>query len=535
MPADNKWTAVFDGMLLELCYRHNWEQDGDMSPEDMAQWFSDHYADFTKDATETPYSESAEDIDGLPEAPWYENVYDWIIAGFLAITFSEGAAIIYQATIPKLRMAIRTGNLGALFRVIVNGVEAWSGDSYSASVSLLEHDLDLTAYGNAPYTIRIEHNGSGPNIPNGTAAKLEYVRNEAVAQMGATILRADPSGCGVQWSTDNGDTWETVDLSTCIAGIADDRITNWVTDGGLVNAVQNAIDDGLIKFPASTYPPANSPAAGECKTFHVVLRANEQWVCPVNVEGDYTIQITNASGGWCDGSIVWRCPDGSYYFGGACQSGGKTHIAGDPSATAYHMAIIGKLLTDGTFFDPMTGVYAVPTGTASQLFVLQANDASLSDNFAEVQFDITICNGQWCRHFGTGYDQDWTGWETWNASGVTAYPVLQADGSWHGTTSGSNNYCDIRHRWQTPYHVLRLRSTQGIPGGTGGFYLATLNANAQYHQLIATANSPNWDASFNGDAVYGIAYICEVHNTPTIDLTSLIANGYGDSPYISNC
>ncbi|HEY6020598.1 MAG TPA: hypothetical protein VIY48_12125, partial [Candidatus Paceibacterota bacterium] len=70
LPADVKWTAIFDGMLLDLCYRRNWETDGTMSPQDMADWFWDRYEAFTTDFIETPHSDTPADLDGEPTSPW---------------------------------------------------------------------------------------------------------------------------------------------------------------------------------------------------------------------------------------------------------------------------------------------------------------------------------------------------------------------------------------------------------------------------------------------------------------------------------
>lgn len=380
LPADNKWTSVFDGLLYDLCLQSNWEQDGEMTPADMADWFRERYAEFTTDFKETPHSDNAGDLDGAPDEPWYEQLYDWIIEGFLAITFTPQAAIVYHATVPKLRVAFRTGDIGALFKVLINGVEVWSGDSYAPIVDVIDQVFDTSAL-ETPYVVRIEHNGAGENVTGD--AKLEFIRNEAIADMIQTILRADPSGCGIQWSTDDGGTWETIDLSECITGLANEAIEQAVSDGTLGGSSQQ--------------PGATDIAQGECETYHVHLEAGKAWHCPVQIAAGYTIELENASGAWGDGGVHWFYPDGDFYVLGTKRPG-KILVSADPLPTAYHMLPIGHYNT--VYFNPGT-LYTVPSGvTASDLFI-QANDTPISDNLGAIDFDLTVCNEdtRWCVQF----------------------------------------------------------------------------------------------------------------------------------------
>src|SRR5271157_5983395 len=81
-----------------------------------------------------PFYEDASDVDNNDpqvDIKWYENVGDWILEGFLAVTVSPGAAIAYRATIPVIRIATRQSSIGAAFKVLINGAEAFFGDDYS--------------------------------------------------------------------------------------------------------------------------------------------------------------------------------------------------------------------------------------------------------------------------------------------------------------------------------------------------------------------------------------------------------------------
>lgn len=345
-----------------------------MTPFEAADYFTVMWEQYTHILDEPPEWETPDDLDGQPEQPWYEDLADWIIQGFLAVTFTPEAAIVYQATVPKLRVAFRTGNLGALFRVLINGIEVWSGDSYAPITDLIDNVFDMSAE-TEPYTVRIEHNGVGPNI-NGTEAKLEFIRQEVVANMVATILRGDPGGCGIQWSTDDGGTWNTIDLASCITGLAND-------------AILQAIQDGIIAPGQTQQPPQAPPATSECVTYHVRLAPGSLWHCPNPVKGWDTVTVNNAKGGWSVGELAWYCPDGKRYLAGICDESLETHVEGDPlNPGAFHMAIVG--LFDDTYFDPFTQ-YTIPPGTAETELFLTANTALTGTPSGEVTFDVEVC------------------------------------------------------------------------------------------------------------------------------------------------
>lgn len=383
IPAKTDWLGLVDGAIHELTKAYNWTEHGDMSVQDTVDAFDVMYQKYVQNENEPPEWSDADDVDGSPAQPWYEALEDWIIAGFLAVTFTPAAAIVYNATVPKLRVAFRTGDIGALFRVLIDGVELWTGDSYDPITDILSQEFDLSAH-SVPYEVRIEHNGIGGG--GGTRAKLEVIRESVAQAMLATILRADPTGCGIQWSQDNGGSWETIDLSTCITDLAD-------------GAIDNAINDGRITGPGQP-APEQPPAQGTCQSFHVTLQGREQWLCPFMVQGDDTIVVTNATGGWADGGVsgVWACPNGDYYFASICGQP-LPAVSGDPLMTANHMALIAKV-GSGIYGNPITGIYTVPNGTSPSNLWLQANDSNIADNQGQIEFDVEICNngGGYCWH-----------------------------------------------------------------------------------------------------------------------------------------
>lgn len=235
IPADKQWLALIDGALNELTKPYNWTPHGAMSVDDTCAAFDDIYQQFVHNQDEPPDWHDADDVDGTPELPWYEQLEDWVVQGFLAITFTPLASLVYSVTVPKLRLAFRTGNIGAIFRILLNGLEIATGDSYSPITDILNVDLDISAFaaanglGSGPYALTVQHNG---NSFNGARAKLEYVRSKTAETVMQTILEYDDH-CGLRWSYDNGDTWTSISLAICADEEILSRIKFEVVDGDL--------------------------------------------------------------------------------------------------------------------------------------------------------------------------------------------------------------------------------------------------------------------------------------------------------------
>lgn len=179
----------------------------------------------------------------------------------------------------------------------------------------------------------------------GAHMQLAYSSIEEVDCEGSMLLRACTLDCGIEYSTDGGDTWTCISLANCI--------------GDLVNSgISQAIEDGLLQRRGTQQGPTSAPSAGACKTYHVVLNPGARWHVPSPMVGNDTIQITNASGGWSVGELAWYCPDGARYLLGTCDSSLHTHVTGDLlNPGAWHMALIG--LVGSTYFDPLTSIYSI--------------------------------------------------------------------------------------------------------------------------------------------------------------------------------
>ena len=206
--------------------------------------------------------------------------------------------------------------------------------------------------------------------------------------------------CGLQASFNGGATWNTIyDATACVTGIVDSEI-------------QNKINDGTLQQAGGQQSPQSAPNPGSCRTYHVVLDASKQWHCPSPVGAGDTILVAGTRGGWSssNGLSAWFCPDGEPYALGFC-AGSKQHMVDDPWQGAYHMAIIG--LVNGSYFDPLSATYIVPTGTPQSDFLLQANDGTLTDNSGAIEFDVTVCTAGWTHlfDFRTGL-HGWTLFDT---------------------------------------------------------------------------------------------------------------------------
>lgn len=529
IPATPAFLGLVNGALFELTKAYNFEQDGEMTPQEAADFFTNMFVAYLENDNEPPEWETPDELDGLPAQPWYEDLADWVIAGFLAITFTPQAAVVYTATVPKLRVAFRTGSLGALFRVLINGVEVWTGDSYAPITDLLDRTFDMSAE-TEPYTVRIEHNGVGDNI-NGTEAKLEVIRGKALADMVATILRADPTGCGVQWSTDNGDTWDTVDLATCITGLAND-------------AIIQAVNSGYLQRAGGQTGPQAPPEPEECKTYHVVLPANGQWRLPSGLYFGDTLIVENVVGGWSDGAGFWFCPDGGDYLLGSCGAPGS-HEEGDVlNPGAYHMALVMK--AGDTWYPAPLTTFTQESGTTPLEVILQANDGSLTDNTGEIQFDITVCSSAgWTHVFDFTAEEDWlnsnpynsayvtdTGWEArdW-AYGSDTYRICAIYSEF---TESEITGMSVTFDWVngannigTEARKLRVWSTEDSPA----YYIYP---STHFEDGTHTIEVTGWPRTTSRLGVIGTCGYLENGSNPggTLRITSITLHGTGSDPFI---
>lgn len=234
IPADYQYIEIVNGALLDLTYSTNFEENGAATPDECAQAFQAMYQEYIKPVTDQPGWEDDEDVDGTNDQPWYNDLADWIIQGFLVISGFPQAAIIYSTTIPKIRIAIQHHDLGSLIKVLLNNLEMYTGDTYSPIKQLVGQTFDLAGFaaennlGDPPWDFRIIHDGPGVNLPEGQNGFLHVVRKRWTDEMPIQFRQDDP--CRVEYSEDDGASWNTVaDLTLCVppAGMMTGAIIPW--------------------------------------------------------------------------------------------------------------------------------------------------------------------------------------------------------------------------------------------------------------------------------------------------------------------
>lgn len=225
IPDDTWWLGTFMGALLPLTYPTSWQEYGELTADEAAQVMLDviweAYQDDAQvcpdEMVETPFYDSDESVDDeepLGEQTWLDAASDFVIEGFLMVTLTPAAAIAYSATIPKIRLAFKTGDAGVIVRTIFNGIETLH-DTFSPTPSLMTIELDagvgFARMLDAEYDLRIEHTGTANPLatPIGGQYVMQVVRGDLrpVANPCTTcIYRYTPEG-EYEYSPDNGSSW----------------------------------------------------------------------------------------------------------------------------------------------------------------------------------------------------------------------------------------------------------------------------------------------------------------------------------------
>lgn len=148
VPDSPAFRESVSGALLELTHSWNWEQYGTMTPDEAASAMLEIYNDYmlngecTSSEIPTPFWDDATDLDDQEPAgaqSWYgyvdepdaepaeitffESAAIWTITGLLAISGNVGAAILYHTIAPRFAVAVRTGDVGEIIRILFDGEE----------------------------------------------------------------------------------------------------------------------------------------------------------------------------------------------------------------------------------------------------------------------------------------------------------------------------------------------------------------------------------------------------------------------------
>jgi hypothetical protein len=100
----------------------------------------------------TPYWDDATDLDDEAqpaEQAWYgifdgtfqETVENFAIAGFIAYSGNVGAAVKFLTIAPAFRLAWKTGDVGGIIRVFIDGADAGTVDTFAATEGVIEQEF----------------------------------------------------------------------------------------------------------------------------------------------------------------------------------------------------------------------------------------------------------------------------------------------------------------------------------------------------------------------------------------------------------
>lgn len=232
IPDDPHLIAAVSGALHELTLSYNWEQFGTMTPQEAAALMDGVLWEyFHSDGCETvpaPYwdDDTGEDADDEAPSPfpWYEDVADWLVTAFLAASFTPAAAIEFVTTARKLRLWFRTRDYGAIVRVLLDGLEIGTQDTYSLEPGIVEFAYDIPegqgfqAQAEGEYTLRLEHTGTAnaSAVATDDGYGMEVIRKNIAWGFddgGACPynLRYNTTTGKVELSSDGGETWRDAD------------------------------------------------------------------------------------------------------------------------------------------------------------------------------------------------------------------------------------------------------------------------------------------------------------------------------------
>jgi len=159
LPFAPSWIGLWIGALLILCDPENFQEfDGGISRETAAEIFQDALFDalltpieLAEPYWDDPEGDDAASGDDNPEYPFYENVANFVIAGFVLYAAGPGAALQYWTVSEQFRLAFRKHDVGGIIKIFMDALEIGQVDTYSATPDLAYFDVVSTGS-----TLRLE-------------------------------------------------------------------------------------------------------------------------------------------------------------------------------------------------------------------------------------------------------------------------------------------------------------------------------------------------------------------------------------------
>lgn len=271
IPADLTMVAAVSEALSRPTFPTAWDnRPGGLTAEQAAEIYTEGWASYL--TLDPPFFDS-EDTVAVEQAdyPFYEKASDWIVTAFLALTLTPAAAILYRTTIPQARIAFRKGQFGAFIKVLVDGTEQLTVDTYAPAPELAFLNVDLQAIGGVgEHEIRIEHGGganpSSALHPTMGGYLMEIVRGDVRDVMPSNVIVTDPDDSGRNViSPTPGTTGLTIKNNSAYSAMQkwtdedDSEIAGMYTDGlyltgGLfISSLMEKIDGGKIMNMSANY------------------------------------------------------------------------------------------------------------------------------------------------------------------------------------------------------------------------------------------------------------------------------------------
>lgn len=226
------------GVLYTLTLEWNWQQFEGGIDRDVAaakwQEILDAALDLASVSNSCDYdvpapywdddtADDADDEGTIVEQPWYgeivnegvtwrEQVGIWAITAFLAISATPAAAIAFLPFANRFVLAFKQHNLGAIVKVLIDGIEMATVDTYGVSDAVqnvtisLPAPVGLRAF-DAPPVLWVMNTGEANPAVTGTPTMMVIRKRLDQTEVTPSNTRWDETCDCVQQTPDNGGTW----------------------------------------------------------------------------------------------------------------------------------------------------------------------------------------------------------------------------------------------------------------------------------------------------------------------------------------
>ncbi len=238
VPASDEWWALMVGLLYELTLEWNWQQyeggvDRDVAAArwqtmleaalDVAGMTNSCDLDVPAPYWDDDTADDADDEGTIASQPWYgeletdgvtwrEQVGIWAITAFVAIAATPAAAIAFLPFANRFVLAFKQHSAGAIIKVLVDGVELVTADTYAPVDGVLNVPISLPApsgflaFDTPPQMLVVMTDEANPDVV-GTPAMWVIRKRLDETEITPSNIRWDSSCDCVQQTPDGGTTW----------------------------------------------------------------------------------------------------------------------------------------------------------------------------------------------------------------------------------------------------------------------------------------------------------------------------------------